>query len=94
MALDLRRILFPLNILRTKCRILFPAHYLENKSIEFHQILFMKLYSQDLSWIVTHLFWHICTRVMALDLRQNSVSTKYLEDKWAEFDQTLYNNLY
>ena len=43
--------------------------------------------------IVTHRFLHICTslRVMALELLQNFVSAKYLENKWTDFDQTLYN---
>ena len=44
--------------------------------------------------IVTHNFLHICTRVMALDLLQNFVSAQYLENKWTDFDQTLYNYLY
>ena len=44
--------------------------------------------------IVTHNFSHICTRVLALDLLQNVVSTQYLENKWTDFDQTLYNYLY
>ena len=39
--------------------------------------------------IVTQHFSHICTRVMALDLRRNSVSVQYLEKKWTEFHQIL-----
>ena len=35
-------------------------------------------------------FSQICTRVMALDLRQNFVSTQYFENKWTEFLQILY----
>ena len=39
--------------------------------------------------IVTHHLSHICTRVMALDLRQNFLSVQYLEKKWTEFHQIL-----
>ena len=38
----------------------------------------------------SHHFSHICTRVMALDLRQNLVSFQYLEKKCEEFHQILY----
>ena len=39
-------------------------------------------------------FSEICTRVMALDLRQNFVSAQYLENKWTEFFQILYMHSY
>ena len=40
--------------------------------------------------IVAHHFSHICTRVLALDLRQNFVSIHFLENKWTEFHLILY----
>ena len=40
--------------------------------------------------IVRHHFWHICTRVMAPDLRKYFVSAHYLENKLIEFHQILY----
>ena len=42
---------------------------------------------------VAQYFLHICTRVMAPDLRHNFVSVQYLENKWTDFDQILYNYL-
>ena len=39
-------------------------------------------------------FSHICTRFMALNLLQNFFSAQCLENKWTDFDQTLYNYLY
>ena len=68
MALDLRQISFPLNILRTN-RQNFTKFY---KCIPVDKIYV---------GIVTQHFLHICTRVMALDLPQNSVSAQYLEKK-------------
>ena len=44
--------------------------------------------------IVTHHFSHICTRVMALDLRQNFVFVQYLENKWTECYQISYMHSY
>ena len=44
--------------------------------------------------IVTHHFSNICTRVMALDLRQNFVSAQYLENYLIYFHQILYMHLY
>ena len=44
--------------------------------------------------IVTHHFSHICTSVIALDLRQNLVSVQYLENKWTEFHQIIYMHSY
>ena len=37
---------------------------------------------------------HICTRVMVLNILKNFISAQYLENKWTDFDQTLYNFLY
>ena len=54
------------------------AQYLENKSAEFHQILLSIHIDKILLRIATCHFSHICTRVMALDLRQNFVSAQYL----------------
>ena len=56
------------------------AQYLENKMVEFHQILCMHSSWQDLAWHVTHHFSHISIRVMALDLRRKFVSVQYLEN--------------
>ena len=39
------------------------AQYLENKLIEFHQILYMHSYWQDLRWDCYTSFSHVCTRV-------------------------------
>ena len=50
--------------------------------------------SYSLTISVTCHFMHICTRAMALDLRQNFVSTQYLENKILEFHQILYMNSY
>ena len=36
------------------------------------------------------ILFQICTRVMALDLRQNFVSAQYLENKLADFHQIVY----
>ena len=49
----------------------------------------------DMIWIgiVRHKFLNICTRVMALYLRQNFVSALYLENQLVEFHQILYMHL-
>ena len=70
------------------------AQYLENKLTEFHQILFLHPYWQDLAWDCYSSFSPICTRVMALYLRQNFVSAQCLENKRTEFHQILYMHLY
>ena len=44
--------------------------------------------------IVTRQFWHICTSVIALELRQNFIFIQYLENKWTEFHQILYMHSY
>ena len=46
----------------------------------------------DMIWIGinTQHFSGICTRVMALDLRQNFVIAQYLENKLTIFHQILY----
>ena len=75
------KISFPLNILRTNWHI-FTKFYI--------CIHIDKIYVG----IVTLHFLHICTRVMTLDLLKNFVSAQYLENKWTDFDQTLYNYLY
>ena len=40
------------------------------------------------------IFLHICTRVMALDLRQKYISAQYLENKLTEFHQILKMHSY
>ena len=62
------KISFPFNILRTNGRN-FTKFYICNH--------IDKIYVG----IVTHYFLHICTKVMALDLRQNFISAQYLENK-------------
>ena len=52
---------------------------------EFHQILYMHISWQDLACSR-----QICTRVMALDLCQNLVSARYLENYLTYFHQILY----
>ena len=71
------KISFPLNILRTNGQN-FTKFY-----ICIHND---KIYIG----IVTRHISHICTRVMALDLRKNFVSTQYLENKLTKFHQILY----
>ena len=58
------------------------AHYLENKLVDFHQILYMHIIDKILLGIVTRHFSHICTRAMALDLRQNFVPLIILRTNW------------
>ena len=71
------KISFPLNISRTNGQILTT--------------LYKTIYSDKIYvGIVSCHFSHICTSVMALDLRQNSVSVQYLENKRTEFHQILY----
>ena len=61
------------------------VQYHENKWTEFHQILYMHSYGQDLSWECHISFLHTCTGIMVLNLRRNFVSVQYLEKKWTEF---------
>ena len=70
------------------------AQYLENRSVEFHQIIYMHLYLQDLAWDGTRHFSHINTRVKALDLCQNFVSAQYFENKLTDFHQIVYMHSY
>ena len=60
-------------------------HYLENKLIEFHQILYSVYIDKIYIGIVTHHFSHICTSVMALDLRQNSFPFNILRTNGQNF---------
>ena len=81
MAVDLRQILFPFNILSTNGQ----------NFTEFYICIHIdKIYVE----IITHYFSHICTRVMALDLRQIFVSFQYRENKLTDFHQILYMHLY
>ena len=55
------------------------AQYLEKFFIEsnkFSMCIYIDMIYHD---IVTHNFWNICTRVMALHVRRNFVSAQYLE---------------
>ena len=73
------------------CQNFVSAQYLENYSIYFHQILYMHVSWQNLAWdCYKSFFSEICTRVMALYLRQNFFSTQYLENQLVEFHQVLY----
>ena len=85
MTLDLRIILIPIvipfNILRTN---------VQNFTKFYICIHIDKIYV----WIATHHFSHICTREMALDLRQNFVYAHYLENKMIEFHQILVICIY
>ena len=67
--------------------LLFPLN-----RTEFHLIL--KCIHIDIIYlsIVKRHFSHMCTSVMALDLRQKFVSVQYL--KWTEFYQILYIHSY
>ena len=56
------------------------AQYFEKQLVEFHQILYMHSSWQDLARDCCSSFWHIFTRVIALDLRRNCVSAQYLEN--------------
>ena len=68
------------------CQNFVSVQYLGNKWTEFHQILYMHSYLQDLRWdCYTSFFAHLY-RVMVLDLLQNSVSAQYHENKWTDFD--------
>ena len=75
------KISFPFNILKTN----------EQNLTKFYICIYI---DKSYVGIVTHYFSHICTRAMALVLLQNFVFALYLETKWTEFDQTLYNFLY
>ena len=44
--------------------------------------------------LLSAIFLHICTRVIAPDLRKNYVSAQYLENKLTEFHQILYIHRY
>ena len=72
---------FPFNILRTNRQNFTKLHIC---------IHIDKIYVG----IVTHHFSHICTSVMALDLRQNFVSIQYLGNKCTEFHRILYMHSY
>ena len=76
------------------CQNFVLAQYLENQLVEFHQILYMHLYLQDLAWDCYTTFLEICTRVMAFNLRLNFVSAQYLENRWTEFHKILYMHSY
>ena len=76
---------------------LWPSIYaeisLENYLTCFVQILYMHSYYHR-AWDCYTFFSHICTRVMALDLRQNFVSVQYLENKLTEFHKILHMHPY
>ena len=71
------------------------SQYLENKVTQFHQILHMHSYWQDLAWdscmsFFAHLY-HSYARPWFI---QNFVSAQYLENKLTESHQILYMHLY
>ena len=82
--------LWPLNY----AKILFPFNILRTNSQNFTKFYICIHIDKICVGIVTRHFSHICTRVIALDLLQNFVYTQYLENKWTEFDQPLYNYLF
>ena len=76
------KILFLLNILITTIHIFTKFIYaliLTRSSLGLLHVIF---------------FSDICTRVMALDLCRNFVSTQYLENQLVEFHQILYMHSY
>ena len=64
------------------------AQYLENRLTEFHQILYIQSYWQDLAWDCYTSF--LTYWVMALDLHQNFVSPQ----SWKQIDRILPNCIY
>ena len=72
-------------------KILFPFNILRQNFTKFYICIHIdKMYIG----IVTHHFWHICTRVMTLDLRQVFVSFQYRENKLTDFHQILSMHSY
>ena len=66
------------------------AQYLENKSSEFQQILYVHSYWQDLAWdCYTSFFLIFIPELWHLDLGQSFISAQYLENKLREFHQIL-----
>ena len=74
------KILFPVNILRTNLQ-----------NLQFYMCIHID--KIDTLGLLHINFFHNCTRVIALDLRQNFISAQYLENKWTDFHQTLYDYL-
>ena len=72
-------------------KISFPFNMLRTNGQNFTKFYICIHIDKIYVGIVTHHFSHICTRVMAVDLSLNLVSVQYLENKWTEFHQTLYN---
>ena len=62
------------------CQNCVSDQYLENKLMEFDQILHIPLYWEDLGWDYYKSISQICIKLMTLDWRQNFVSAQYLED--------------
>ena len=71
------------------------AQYVEIKLTEFHQIIYMHSYWQDLACdCYTSFFaqlFHSYGPFMALDFRRNFVFAQYVENKLTEFYPNLYN---
>ena len=67
------------------------AEYLENK-LQIFTRLYICIHIDKIWTGLLHVisFIHICTRVVALDLRKNFVSAKYLENKLTGFYQIIY----
>ena len=75
-------------------KILFPFNTLRTIGQNFTKFYICIHIDKIYVGIVTRHFSHICTRVMALDLGQNFVSSHYLENKLIEFHQILYRHSY
>ena len=74
--------------------ILFPFDILRTNGQNFTKFYICIQFDKIYIGIVTHYFSNICTRVMALDLLENFISTQNLENNLTDSDQTLYNYLY
>ena len=69
------------------------AKYLEDKMIEFKKNVYGLILTRSRLGLLRSFFSHLYI-VMALDLRQNFISTQYLANKKTEFHQILYMHSY
>ena len=73
-----------------------PAQYLKNQLTDFHHIVYMHRYWQDLGWdcyIDCRYFALICARVMVVHLQQNFFSAQYLNKQMYIFSSNFVNAL-
>ena len=77
MALDLFQKFVSLNILRTNRQ-------------NFTNFFYAFILTRSMLGLL-HIIFGTFVPVMAVDLSQNLVSVQYVENKWTEFHQTLYN---